>query len=184
MALPESASPGVDPRGFRWFTTVAIVAALVWAGVHLLVGSPWTSIFLLVTTLIFWAAHALHPRIGYRRAQRISLGNAFALILAHPIILFLSNPGYLAYLDRQINDARMAKARPGAFVLHPGPMNEGVEISASVAHGAASLVEEQVGDGQVVVCERVWEMRTSKVPQHVVERIHVDLSSAISYCAI
>jgi PAS domain S-box-containing protein len=82
MALPESASPGVDPQGFRWFTTVAIVAALVWAGVHLLVGSPWTSIFLLVTTLIFWAAHALHPRIGYRRAQRISLGNAFALILA------------------------------------------------------------------------------------------------------
>ena len=30
----------------------------------------------------------------------------------------------------QVNDDRMARARPGAPVLHPGPMNEGVEISA------------------------------------------------------
>src|SRR5207237_232382 len=44
----------------------------------------------------------------------------------------------------QVNEDRMARARPGAPVLHPGPMNEGVEISAAVAHGSRSLVEEQV----------------------------------------
>jgi aspartate carbamoyltransferase catalytic subunit len=50
----------------------------------------------------------------------------------------------------QVNDDRMARARPGAPVLHPGPMNEGVEISAAVAHGARSLIEEQVANGVAV----------------------------------
>jgi aspartate carbamoyltransferase catalytic subunit len=50
----------------------------------------------------------------------------------------------------QINESRMAVAKSGAPVLHPGPMNEGVEISAAVAHGAASLVEEQVQNGVAV----------------------------------
>ena len=42
---------------------------------------------------------------------------------------------------------RLALANPGALALHPGPMNEGVEIDPEVAHGAASLVEEQVSNG-------------------------------------
>ena len=50
----------------------------------------------------------------------------------------------------QVNEDRMARARPGAPVLHPGPMNEGVEISAAVAHGSRSLVEEQVANGVAV----------------------------------
>ncbi|HLJ56204.1 MAG TPA: aspartate carbamoyltransferase catalytic subunit [Chthonomonadaceae bacterium] len=44
-------------------------------------------------------------------------------------------------------------ARPDALVLHPGPMNRGVEISADVAdgrHGIASAVEEQVTNGVAV----------------------------------
>jgi aspartate carbamoyltransferase catalytic subunit len=50
----------------------------------------------------------------------------------------------------QVNEERMARARPGAPVLHPGPMNEGVEISAAVAHGSRSLIEEQVTNGVAV----------------------------------
>ncbi len=42
---------------------------------------------------------------------------------------------------------RMALVNPGALVMHPGPMNEGIEIDPEVAHGAASLVEEQVSNG-------------------------------------
>ena len=49
-----------------------------------------------------------------------------------------------------VDDARVARMRPGAPVLHPGPMNEGVEITASVAHGARSLVERQVTNGVAV----------------------------------
>jgi aspartate carbamoyltransferase catalytic subunit len=46
--------------------------------------------------------------------------------------------------------ARLADARPGALVMHPGPMNEGVEIAPDVAAGAQSLIEEQVRNGVAV----------------------------------
>lgn len=49
-----------------------------------------------------------------------------------------------------INRKRLALAKPGAPLLHPGPMNEGVEISSDVAHGAQSVVEEQVRNGVAV----------------------------------
>jgi aspartate carbamoyltransferase catalytic subunit len=49
-----------------------------------------------------------------------------------------------------ITEARVARMRPGAPVMHPGPMNEGIEIDASVAHGARSLVERQVTNGVAV----------------------------------
>ncbi len=42
---------------------------------------------------------------------------------------------------------RLALANRGALVMHPGPMNEGVEIAPDVAHSAASVVEEQVSNG-------------------------------------
>jgi aspartate carbamoyltransferase catalytic subunit len=45
---------------------------------------------------------------------------------------------------------RLEGARPGALVLHPGPMNEGVEIAPDVAGGAQSLIEEQVRNGVAV----------------------------------
>jgi aspartate carbamoyltransferase catalytic subunit len=45
---------------------------------------------------------------------------------------------------------RLALARPDALVMHPGPMNEGVEIAADVASGAQSLIEEQVRNGVAV----------------------------------
>jgi aspartate carbamoyltransferase catalytic subunit len=45
---------------------------------------------------------------------------------------------------------RLALARPDALVMHPGPMNEGVEIAPDVAAGSQSLVEEQVRNGVAV----------------------------------
>lgn len=49
-----------------------------------------------------------------------------------------------------LTEARVSKMRAGAPVMHPGPMNEGVEIDAAVAHGARSLVERQVTNGVAV----------------------------------
>ncbi len=49
-----------------------------------------------------------------------------------------------------ITETRVERMRPGAPVMHPGPMNEGVEIDAAVAHGARSLVERQVTNGVAV----------------------------------
>ncbi len=50
----------------------------------------------------------------------------------------------------QVTAKRLATAKPGALVLHPGPVNEGVEISLDVAHGAQSVIEEQVANGVAV----------------------------------
>ncbi len=46
-----------------------------------------------------------------------------------------------------IDERRLSMASPGAPLMHPGPMNEGVEISSAVAHGPLSLVEYQVENG-------------------------------------
>jgi aspartate carbamoyltransferase catalytic subunit len=62
----------------------------------------------------------------------------------------------------QLTAARLARAKPGALVMHPGPMNEGVEISHEVAHGLQSRVEEQVTNGVAVRMAVLWLLtRTS-----------------------
>jgi len=45
---------------------------------------------------------------------------------------------------------RLEWAAEGAIVLHPGPMNRGVEIDSRVADGPASVILEQVGHGVAV----------------------------------
>ncbi|MGB9723465.1 MAG: aspartate carbamoyltransferase catalytic subunit [Chloroflexia bacterium] len=45
---------------------------------------------------------------------------------------------------------RLALAAPHALVMHPGPMNEGVEIAPEVARCAQSVIEEQVTNGVAI----------------------------------
>jgi aspartate carbamoyltransferase catalytic subunit len=45
---------------------------------------------------------------------------------------------------------RLKLASADVLVMHPGPMNEGVEIDTEVAHGARSVIEEQVTNGVAV----------------------------------
>ena len=46
-----------------------------------------------------------------------------------------------------LNAERMAAMKAGAIVMHPGPMNRGLEISAEVADSARSVITEQVTNG-------------------------------------
>ena len=46
-----------------------------------------------------------------------------------------------------LNGERMATMKSGAIVMHPGPMNRGLEISAEVADSARSVITEQVTNG-------------------------------------
>ncbi|MDD5312654.1 MAG: aspartate carbamoyltransferase catalytic subunit [Dehalococcoidia bacterium] len=50
----------------------------------------------------------------------------------------------------QLTPQRLSLAKPGAIVMHPGPMNEGIEISHEVAYSSQSLIEEQVTNGVAV----------------------------------
>jgi len=45
---------------------------------------------------------------------------------------------------------RLALAKPGATVMHPGPMNRGIEIASDVADSAQSVILEQVTNGIAV----------------------------------
>ena len=60
-------------------------------------------------------------------------------------------PSIREYIRRwQVNDVRLSKANPDVLVMHPGPMNEGIEISSGLAHGGRSAIEEQVTAGVAV----------------------------------
>ncbi len=45
---------------------------------------------------------------------------------------------------------KLAWAKPGCLVMHPGPMNRGLEISSGVADGPQSAITEQVANGVAV----------------------------------
>jgi len=45
---------------------------------------------------------------------------------------------------------RLARAQPRAIVMHPGPMNRGVEISSEVADGPQSMIRRQVANGVAI----------------------------------
>jgi len=49
-----------------------------------------------------------------------------------------------------LNAARLALARPDAVVMHPGPINRGVEITDDVADGTRALITDQVANGVAV----------------------------------
>ena len=49
-----------------------------------------------------------------------------------------------------LTQERLRAARPGALVMHPGPLNEGVEIAADVAVDPRSVITDQVANGVAV----------------------------------
>lgn len=51
-----------------------------------------------------------------------------------------------------INEKRMQLAKPDAILMHPGPVNRGVELSADIVDGPQSVICEQVTNG---VCVRM-----------------------------
>ncbi len=49
-----------------------------------------------------------------------------------------------------LSGRRLARARPNVLVMHPGPMNRGLEIESSVADGPNSAILEQVANGLAI----------------------------------
>jgi aspartate carbamoyltransferase catalytic subunit len=62
--------------------------------------------------------------------------------------MFPSTGEYAALFG--LNTARMAKVKPDALIMHPGPINRGVEIASSIADGPQSVILEQVTNGLAV----------------------------------
>jgi aspartate carbamoyltransferase catalytic subunit len=49
-----------------------------------------------------------------------------------------------------LTPARLARAHPSAIVMHPQPMNRGIEIASEVADGPQSVIRAQVSNGVAV----------------------------------
>jgi aspartate carbamoyltransferase catalytic subunit len=63
--------------------------------------------------------------------------------------------GYFPTLREYFNvfgmtSERLRRAKPDALVMHPGPMNRGVEISSELADGPSSVILDQVANGVAV----------------------------------
>src|SRR4029077_17989580 len=61
---------------------------------------------------------------------------------------------------------KLAWAKPNAIVMHPGPMNRGVEIDPQIADGVQSVIREQVEMG-VAVRMAVLEALARHLPKLV-----------------
>ena len=60
-------------------------------------------------------------------------------------------PSLREYFDTfGMTAARVALAKPDVMIMHPGPMNRGVEIASDVADGPSSVILEQVANGVAV----------------------------------
>jgi aspartate carbamoyltransferase catalytic subunit len=68
-------------------------------------------------------------------------------------------PSLREYTDRYGITA--ARLRPGQRVMHPGPINRGVELDGAVADSSASLVLDQVRNGLVVRMAILYDLLTA-----------------------
>jgi aspartate carbamoyltransferase catalytic subunit len=66
-----------------------------------------------------------------------------------------------------LNKARFAKTKPDALVMHPGPINRGVEIDNEIADCERSLILEQVTNGLAVRMAVMFLINGGKGPQEI-----------------
>lgn len=84
---------------------------------------------------------------------------AMMLRIQHERIGSASLPSTREYARQYgLNAARLALAAPDCLVMHPGPINRGVEIDPEIADGAASVILDQVEAGVAVRMAVLWQL--------------------------
>ena len=66
-----------------------------------------------------------------------------------------------------LNKARMEKTKPDVMIMHPGPINRGVEIDSEIADSDRSVILEQVTNGLAVRMAVLFLISGGKGPQEV-----------------
>jgi len=66
-----------------------------------------------------------------------------------------------------LNKARFAKTKPDALIMHPGPINRGVEIDSEIADCSRSVILEQVTNGLAVRMAVLFLVNGGKGPQEI-----------------
>jgi aspartate carbamoyltransferase catalytic subunit len=95
-------------------------------------------------------------RFGVRATSRIedAVGDADVVMLLR-IQLERMEGAFFPSLREYFNvfgmtEARLRQAKPDVMIMHPGPMNRGVEIASEVADGPRSVILDQVANGVAV----------------------------------
>lgn len=120
--------------------------ALVTLGAHVTLGGP--------STLVPKVFETLHPRIRVTWDLEDALRDADVVNLLRiqherqQASAFPSIGEYAALFG--LNQARMKWIKPDALIMHPGPINRGVEIESDIADGTQSVILEQVTNGLAV----------------------------------
>ena len=63
-----------------------------------------------------------------------------------------------------ISEERLKKCKPDIVVMHPGPINRGVEMSSGVADGQNSVILEQVTNGIAVRMAVLYLVAHARLP--------------------
>ena len=70
-----------------------------------------------------------------------------------------------------LDSRRLAKMRPESLVMHPGPMNRGVEISAEVSESPRSIILDQVSNGLAVRMSLLYLMLGGREAEAPLEEV-------------
>jgi aspartate carbamoyltransferase catalytic subunit len=77
-----------------------------------------------------------------------------------------------------LNRKRLDAAQPDAIVMHPGPMNRGIEIASDVADGTRSLILDQVANGLAVRMAVLYLLAGGSVNTQTTTQTKVEASVA------
>jgi aspartate carbamoyltransferase catalytic subunit len=66
-----------------------------------------------------------------------------------------------------LNQSRLARTKPDVLIMHPGPINRGVEIDSEIADGQRSVILEQVTNGLAVRMAVLFLVNGGNGPQEV-----------------
>ena len=91
--------------------------------------------------------------------------------------LFPNTREYSRYFG--LNARRLALAKPDAIVMHPGPINRGVEIDPAVADGPRSVILDQVARGVAVRMAVLYLLAAAK-PARACRRDHPAASRGLT----
>jgi aspartate carbamoyltransferase catalytic subunit len=139
---------------------VARSGARVWAELGCevtLVGPPT----MLPESLVGWPAVATSDLDAVLEQTDV----VYLLRIQHERIAADRLPSTREYRSRWgLTGERAARLKPDTLVMHPGPMNRGVEIADEVADSPRSLVTEQVANGVAVRMAVLYEILGSGGP--------------------
>ena len=121
------------------------------------------------STLVPRVFEQMGCRVTYNVEEAISAADIINLLrIQHERQRKTMFPGINEYTSLfGLNKARLAQTKPDVLIMHPGPINRGVEIDSEIADCGRSVILEQVTNGLAVRMAVLFLVNGGKGPQEV-----------------